>query len=138
MANYYGAARSNFVLVKDMAGLRKSLSVWPITIEESEGKAVFLSEAPDGDGWPSFAIGADGEEIAFSFEEHIMPFIKEGEVLVVMEAGAEKLRYLIGWANAYVRSGTTVKKKTVSITDIYRLAARAFRVPVDSISEASY
>jgi len=52
-----------------------------------------------------------------------------------MEIGAEKLRYLTGVAIAVKHNGRVVE---VTLSDIYRKAARAFRVAESDITQATY
>ena len=78
------------------------------------------------------------DEAEFSWEQHIMPFVAEGEVLVAQEIGAEKLRYLTGHATAFIRRGETIQKVGVSISDIYEEAAETFGVDATKIIEATY
>lgn len=52
-----------------------------------------------------------------------------------MEVGAEKLRYLTGAATAVDHRGRVVE---VTLSDVYRKAARAFHVAESEITEATY
>jgi hypothetical protein len=52
-----------------------------------------------------------------------------------MEIGAEKLRYLTGVAIAVNHKGRVVE---VTLSDIYRKAARSFRIAEGEITEATY
>lgn len=133
MANWTGAARSNYVHITDMGGLLKSLESLPISIHSGkDGTCCFSSEELDSGGWPSFYIDADdsGEdhETEFTFETHIMPYVQEGDVLVAMEVGNEKLRYLTGFATAFCRRGSEVETVSVNLDDIYTKANSAFGV----------
>jgi hypothetical protein len=82
--------------------------------------------------------GLDDGEFEFSWENHIMPFIQEGDVLVVQVVGAEKLRYLTGYSEAFIRRGENVERVSMSINDIYPLAAKTFGISEASITEATY
>ena len=77
-------------------------------------------------------------EAEFSWEQHIMPFIAENAVLVVVVAGAEKLRYISGSARAFIRRGDEVSTTAIGLSDIYDKAAQEFGVEQKSISEATY
>ena len=135
MANWYGAARSNYVKVKDIEALKKTLEPWPISVCEENGRVCLLSEEEVCGGWPD--IGYDGNEIEvlFSFENYVCPHLVEGEILVTKEAGAEKLRYITGRAVAYNCDGDSV---VVDLDDIYSVAAEKFDVEFSSITKASY
>lgn len=139
MANWYGTARSNYVRIKDMDGLRKALAPFPITIEEQDDKVCFLSEEQDSGGWPSWAYLEDEDdskrEVEFDATSCICPYMQEGEVLVMMEAGAEKMCYVSGSAVAFNHNGDYV---AIYLTDIYQKAADAFGVDRAAITEAEY
>ena len=133
MADYNGHARTNAVKMADKEGLNAFLSDWPIELYKNNcGKTSFYSYDDSG-GWPSHGYDENDNEIEFSFEE-LMEYIEPGEVLVVMETGAEKLRYLVGYATAYVKTPTgEVKSCSVSIDDIYKKAAGEFDVEIKKI-----
>ncbi len=78
------------------------------------------------------------DEFEFDWENHIMPFVQEGDVLVVQVVGAEKLRYLSGYAEAFIRRGENVDRVSLSLHGIYALAAKTFGISEESITEASY
>lgn len=151
MANWYGAARSNYVKVADMPGLQAALEPWPVSIRPEAGNpdlVCFLSEEQDSGGWPSFAtvevqdpaFPEDSDclvedEIEFDPEVQILPFLEPGQVLIMMEAGHEKLRYITGSAVAYCQGKPLV---ALNLNDIYVMAHEAFGVPRNQITEVSY
>lgn len=59
----------------------------------------------------------------------------QGQVAVLLEIGAERIRYLYGDAIAVNHKGRVV---ALSLKDIYRKAAREFRVPENEITRAEY
>jgi hypothetical protein len=137
MANWYGAARSNYVEIKDIDGLKKAIGTFDINVIEAarKGFVCFLGgEGSDG-AWPSYSIDDEGNELEFSFAEHVVPYMAPNQVLITMEAGAEKLRYITGYAEAYHSDGRVV---AVSLYDIYALAEKEFGVPRADISRAEY
>jgi hypothetical protein len=135
MANYYGVARTNYFKVKDLDGLKKALEPFSLKLCGKEGFVALLDDHGDGGGWPNFALTEDGEDIEFDATVHICPFMEDDQVLVIMEAGHEKYRYVNGWAEAYNAKGERVG---ITLDDIYAKAAEAFGVPVQSISRATY
>lgn len=143
MANWYGAARSNYVLIKDLVALRETLDPWPIGIhkkhqDDSDNNVLvcFLSEEQDSGGWPSICwIDGDNDETEFDPVQLICPHMVEGQVLVMMEVGHEKLRVLTGHAVAYYHDG---KEVHVDLDDIYEKAANAFGVDRSSVTSATY
>ena len=129
MANYYATARTNHVQIEDMKGLRKSLEPFEIDISGGELHCLLaLGEC----GWLMY----NDEDIQFSFEEHVMPFVKEGECLITMEIGSEKLRSLTGEAAAYVRRGKEITSTYVNLNNIYRLAQE--ELGCENITQAEY
>ena len=142
MANYYASARTNYVRVTDLEGLKEVLSRFPIGIhsqyaESDDPVYCFLCEDADGSGWPYCAYDEEDREILFSWENTVMPFVKVGEVLVVQEVGAEKLRYLVGYSEAYIRrEDGRVESCHINIDDIYDKAKKLF--DVGEIADATY
>jgi hypothetical protein len=78
-----------------------------------------FSAAPDGDGWPGSRVNEDGEVEEIDLAAELSAHLEEGWVAVLMEAGAEKCRYVAGWALAVNSKGET---RQVSLQDIYDLA----------------
>ena len=136
MANWYGSARSNYFRVKDTDAFLQ----WT----ERRGLGVFKSEqgpdvlgihpgnSTDGGDWPSYDMEKDEE---FDLEAELAQHLAPGQVAILLEVGAEKLRYLTGQAIAVNAKGRVV---VVTLSDIYRKAARAFRIPESEISRAEY
>jgi hypothetical protein len=146
MANWYGAARTNYVRVEDLEGLKKALEPFSVTARAHPVRPEFVTIQSDDEygGWPSSAYvqseEEDGEEreIEFDFAVQVMPFIKEGEVLVAIESGAEKLRYISGSSQAYTRVGDEVKSTFINLNKIIEQASKEFNIPAASIADCSY
>ncbi len=137
MSQWVGMARTNYVAVEDIKGLRKSLKRFGVELERGQEEqknkwAMFGLE----DGWPSIYDEEKEEDIFFSFKEHVMPYVKEGEVLIAMEAGYSRSQYLTGVAVAYQRQKAKVSGIRISLSDIYARAKHKFKVK--AISEAMY
>lgn len=129
---WHGTARTNYVSVTDLEKLGKILNELQVRMEENhQGQVCFVSDAEDG-GWS----GMDEQDREFSFEEHVMPYVVGGQVLVAMEAGADKCRYISGRAVAYVRWGDRVEQTCVELADIYEKAKKFFVVA--DITDATY
>lgn len=124
MADWYGTSRTNMVYIDNLDGLKESLEPFDITIDEREDGSVLFSsrESCNGD-FPAFGSTDEDEELEFSWEEHVMPFVKEGEVLIVMSSGAVKYQYVTGYADAYVRKGSDVQSIGLDLNHIYDLAS---------------
>jgi len=136
MANWYGTSRSNYVRMADLEGFKKAVEPFDLNYDEKDGLVVFFcSDSSDG-GWPGFGEDEEtGEELEFSFEEHVVPYLADGEVLITMQAGAENLRYVSGYAAAYTKGESTLY---VSLDDIYKKAAEEWGISRAAISTAAY
>ncbi len=136
MANWYGTSRSNYFRIKDEAQFRQWVDTRGISIIQSrEDPTLFAVHPGDstGDGsWPSYDMDADAE---VDFLNELSQHLAKDEVAVLLTAGAEKLRYITGEALAVNYEGKVVD---LSLLDIYQKAARAFRVPLSSITHAEY
>ncbi len=136
MANWYGNARSNYFRVKDTDVFLR----WT----ERRGFGVFKSQqgpnvlaihpgnATDCGDWPSYDMENDTE---FDLVAELAGHLELGQIAVLLEVGAEKLRYLTGQAIAVNARGRVVE---VTLNDIYRKAAHAFRIPESEITRAEY
>jgi hypothetical protein len=135
MANYYGTSRSNYFRVKDIDAFREWCSDLELhMIEEPNDRVGFYVENESG-SLPCYRCYEDedgewvDEDVDFEAElaEHLMP----GHVAIVMEVGAEKARYLVGYAVAINSKGET---RRVGIDDIYPLAGELG----EFVTEAAY
>jgi len=144
MSDWYGSARSNHFCVKDKDAFLKWVDTVPDLIaqgcegEDGQiGEGVFMIYSDDQyGGWPAYRTvddADDDQEIDLLAE--LSKHLAKGEVAVLMEIGAEKIRYLSGIAQAVDWRGRTAR---VSLTDIYEVAAKTFRVAKKKISEAAY
>ena len=139
MASFQGTSRTNYVTVDDLDGLRKALEPWPIEVQESDRTpgVVALFDRADS-GWPSLSTDENGEDIELDVATTIMPFVREGELLVLMEVGHEGRRYLHGSSDAWVRQGEQVRHTRLELNDIYQQAARDFGLDQSAIRYAEY
>lgn len=135
MANWYGTARSNYFRVKDNDAFLKWADSRGLGVfrdeENADLFAIHGGESTDNGSWPSYDVKNDRE---IDFIEELAQHLSKGQVAVLMEVGAEKLRYLTGVAIAVNHSGRIVE---VTLGDIYRKAARVFRVAESEITQAT-
>lgn len=138
MANYYGHSRTNYFRVDpakraafDAWTERFSLEVCASEDEDNTDLVCLLPGDYTDDGtFPRY----DGEtDTDFDFIATLAGFLAPGSVAVVQEVGAEKLRYLSGWAVAVDHTG---KRVEVTLNDIYKRAADVF--PSAQITRAEY
>lgn len=131
MANFYGTARSNYFRVKDGALFRAyilPMQSLNLITQKVKGETLFgiISTCDDTGTFPSSLYNEEtGEDTEIDLIAGIAAHLCPGEVCVLMEAGAEKLRYISGWAQAFDHTGEVV---TVSLSDIYKLAKAKFNV----------
>jgi hypothetical protein len=135
MANWYGTARSNYFRVKDSDAFLKwadSRGLGVFTNEEIGDMFAIHGGASDDGSWPSYDMEADTEiDLVAELAQHL----RKGQIAVLMEVGAEKLRYLTGVAIAVNHKGRVVE---VTLGDIYRKAERTFHVVQCEITQAAY
>lgn len=137
MANYYACARSNYFQVKDLEAFKKEIETPSIEIHEEGEKGICILFY---EGIISDYYDENGEDyIEINWADIFKRHLKEFQVAVFMESGAEKLRYIVGYAIAYSWTGETVE---VNLNSIYGLAGEkfgtgVFGAPLD-ISLAEY
>jgi hypothetical protein len=116
MANYYASCRTNYFKVKDSAAFQEAMSEIPdLDVIEEEKSFVILLDCPDGGGWPSFAYNGEAIDLPVLVSQHLA----DNSVAVFIEAGAEKLRYICGYAEAINNKG---QRRIVDLNSIYTLA----------------
>lgn len=109
MADWYGSARSNYFRVKDVDAFRKLCKLWNITLitdESNPARVGFLRNNNNG-GLPDYRYDSEsGEEFDFEdFLSELSALLMDDEVAVMVEAGAEKMRYVTGCAIAINSKG---------------------------------
>lgn len=120
MANYIASARSNKFRVKDIAALQAAMpDDVEVYIESAPERLVcLLVTNSDSGGWPSTIHDeATDDWLDWDVETAVAPHLEDGEWCVIKEVGAEKLRYLIGYATAFNNKGETF---TVCLDDIFK------------------
>jgi len=147
MANFNGTARSNYFRVKNGAAFEAAMAALPdikVWSEVDDGgmeRHAIASDDGDTGCWPSWQCAesmgeyggddVDQEDVEVYMPDEIKPHLMDGEVCVLMQAGAEKLRYISGYALAFDNTDRPVVH--VSLNDIYDKAHKAFGVePTDA------
>lgn len=153
MANYEASARTNYFKVEDIDGLKTSLERFQLILHPSSedgyycilsdyeggwGEVVYLEDDEDEHIAQELEGQVSGEEeIIFNFEEHVMPFVEVGQVVVAQEVGYEKLRYLVGQSAAFIRRpDDTIETISINLDEIYDLAKEKFGV--EHVTTATY
>lgn len=117
MANYHGTARSSYFEVKDREAFREALAPFSVEIV-GNSKIALVSKSEDG-SWDLREVDENGDEQAFDLISDLPDYLKEGEVAIFMECGAEGHRYVVGEAIAISWDGGCCE---VSLNDIYEKA----------------
>jgi len=136
MANYYGSARSNYFKVKDEAAFKEAMDELPdIEVHGSpeKGFCVLVANGDSG-GWPSYVFDEDYNDIEIDVPSIVSEHLLDDEVAIFMESGAEKLRYIVGYAEAINNKG---ERESISLNGIYELAAGLTDKP-ENITQAEY
>lgn len=129
MANWYGTARSNYFLVKNP----EVFTTWAAALNLEVFEQGHLFGIGSYEGWPSSIYDEEADEdTEIYLPQELSAHLQEGQVAVLMEAGAEKLRYVTGSAIAVSWTGKIV---TIYLEDIYKKASEAFGVPNISVAE---
>jgi len=136
MANYYASARSNYFRVKNPeAFMEEMFNVPDITIHgDNEKGFCILVDGGDYGGWPSWALDEDDNEYEVDVPVLVSKHLMDDEVAIFMEAGAEKLRYVTGYAEAINSKG---ERTGINLFDIYELAAELTDKP-ENVTHCEY
>ena len=123
MANYYCTSRTNYFRVKD----EPAFVAWAEKFQFEAHKrqdglyALFPGDVTDDGSFPSsFYDEEKDEDEEFDFMVELSKHLAEGSVAVCISAGAEKLRYVSGYAEAINSKG---ERAAVRLDDIYVKAA---------------
>ena len=131
MADYHGTARSNYFRVKDKQKFIEwctSLELEPIyEIDEVTRDTLCGFIANTGNG----AVPTHRNDEEFDFFSELSTHLADEEVGIVIEVGAEKMRYISGFADAVNSKGEVV---SVCLDDIYKKAAKLG----NNMTEAAY
>jgi len=128
MANWYGTARSNKFRVVDVDAFTEELENVNIDID-IEGDTVTLFGEDDSGGWPSMAYDEEaGDDYEVDLPAIIQRHLQEDSCAVLMEVGAEKLRYVTGWSCAISKNEIVY----VNLDEIYQHAEEMMGAPVET------
>lgn len=125
MATWCGAARTNYFRVKDDDAFRAEMDkfggveVWT----QPDDPKLFGLGFEEG-FWPSAYYDFENNDATdVDFVDIVGSHLEPGQVAVFQTAGAEKLRYITGYAVAVNHEGKTVE---IDIDGIYQAAKEAF------------
>jgi hypothetical protein len=131
MANWYGTCRSNYFAVKDAEAFAEFVGEYEARLIEKDGLFGFVSE--DEYGSIPNRYEEDNDEF-IPITESLAEHLAENQVCIIMEAGAEKARYVTGRGIAIAWTG---ERTEIDIGDIYAKAQEEFGGDAQ-ITEAIY
>ena len=107
MADFYGTSRSNFVRVKDIDAAIADLEQFGNQVQRhpSAPDAIMVSGDDYSGMFSNYYIDDEGRDVSLEWSDWCSKHLKEGQILVLVSAGAEKLRYVSAWAEAYNHEG---------------------------------
>jgi hypothetical protein len=125
VANYYESSRTNYFLVKDIEAFKTRLELFTaleVKVEKMNGKDYVCLLNDNENGFPFEAYDDIlGEYVEIDWEGIFSEHLQDGSVAIVMGAGAEKLRYIHGYAVAFNNKGET---EQIHLVDIYKMAEK--------------
>ncbi len=130
MSNWIGTARTNYVKFASYEGYEAAKALVEASGNEVHPHPEFelvamISGEGDTGGFYFTHYNDDTDEDVEWWWPDITKHLADGQVLVAIEAGAEKLRYISGHAIAVHKDGRHVE---LSLNDIYERALSAFGI----------
>lgn len=119
MADYIATARTNYVRFKDEAALKQALALadkYGLSTYHDQPEEPLCAMFYSDDGSLSLYDNETEEDADWDV---IATLMDDDQVLIAMEAGAEKLRYIGGYAQAWNSKGECI---SLVLSDIYRMA----------------
>lgn len=145
MANYYGVGRTNYFAVKSAEDFTAEMANYPvevITRDGEDGVTLYglMDANSDGGGWDwSYVAEMEDEngepyetDLEIDWAEVFARHLVDGWVAILMETGAEKYRYVSGYALAVNSKG---ESHEINLSrDIAKLALELG----ENVTDASY
>ena len=123
MANYYCSARTNYFGVKDMEKFKEWANGLGLEVigesVDTHGLVGLLPDTMIDTGFPDCRMSEEGEANEIDFPAELAGHLLDGDVAIIMESGAEKLRYIAGSAVAINSKGETA---FINLEHIYEKA----------------
>ena len=123
--NYYATWRSNYFRVQDVAAFKAAMAkLEGVQVLEKETTDYFaVAQHPSCDGGIPCGKKDEktGEWVEYNLADEVAAYLKNSEVAVFMETGAEGIRYMVGYAVAVNNKGKTTY---IDLQQIYRKAQR--------------
>lgn len=138
MADFLATSRSNYVLVKDVQAAIDSLKPYDIPIHRHPtNKNAIMLAGCDANGTFSLSyVDESGDEIYLDLTEWCKEHLQQGQVLVLVSAGAEKLRDISAWAEAFTWKGETTYVDLVET--LFSKMCEKFDIDAIEVADPSY
>jgi hypothetical protein len=133
MADYNCVSRTNYFRVRDTAAFAAWVQRRGLAIHTSDKHPGHFALAPGDDYYGAFPNRDAESEKEIDFLDELSGHLHQQSVAVILEAGAEKLRYIIGHAAAVDSQGRRIE---LFLDDIYDFARQAF--PEADLTRAEY
>ena len=131
MANYYASARSSYFKPKDVEAFKRFCAEWNLAFYDKGDLVGFGVEGDQGSGGvPDFPEKREGTDYTqeYDFYGELATHIDPEWAAIIMEVGAEKLRYLVGSAVVVSAEG---------IIDSVDLNGEAERIASDAVLKST-
>ena len=138
MADFLATSRSNYVIVKNVDAAIESLKNYDIPIHRhpTNSYAIMLAGGGDNGTFSSSYVDESGDEIHLDLAKWAATHLVEGQVLVLVSVGAEKLDYVSAWAEAYTWKGEAI---TVNLLDVlFSRIQSDLGIPPYEVADPSY
>lgn len=133
MANYCASARTSYFKVRDLPAFELELQPLEVKIVHHDKQPELIAVFSDDEGgWPCWYIDEETDvDVEIDMADLIGRHLADDHVAVLIEAGAENLRYISGFAIAVNHRG---ERRQIHLSDIYELA----RELGPNVTEATY
>lgn len=121
MADWYGQSRSNYFSVKNLNKFKAFCDKFNLEFIAKGGKAGFISNEEFGRIPDGYFDEKKDDFVDVDFTLELSKHLVSGEVAIYMECGAEKHRYLTGYACAVNSKGENL---SVGLHEIYKKAKK--------------
>lgn len=130
MANWYGAARTNYFPVRDVEAFKVWAATASLRPHQSDTTELWclLSDDEYG-GWPTQIWDEDaGDGRDFDIVAELAVHVVGGWPVILMESGAEKLRHVTGSATAFRVTNGEIECEQLVLDDIHDIAEQRWGI----------
>ncbi len=132
MANFYGIGRTNYVRFANLERVNQICDIIGAELVDSQKDGDRRHALLFNNGFVASFQGDDGNE--YDTLDELASCLADGEVLVAIESGHEKLRYITGWATVINTAGN---RRSINLDTIYEIA-KEIAPPNSAVTRAEY